>query len=580
MTITKLIVGGFKSIRERTEIPIAPLTLLFGPNSAGKSAVLAALDALSNKLILKKEEESSLIRAIRSFIGESETKAHQHPRLADQEEPLHSHVTLGLDIDSFPSGETSFDGNVDDARRIALALYKALDGSAVRLEIVEAAGCRFVSSVLVDGQKLVEFVDAYTYLAASPSGTDSLDGDATVDVICNPLIVNDHWDALILQTNHPFWAKSELASRFAVLRRLTNEHLSSFAQKTVADEVDGHGTVIRTVCDLFHARGWGGEHLSAQERSLRDLAMHGEAGESAETTSARTRLREAMLVVDLVCASVSFLVYQMRFIAHKELEFARVIGDRKVLANEDVTTEFDLPHSGDLRGPRLQDYAAWLGLLRAGGDIAPEVVMTAVRARDDFINDTLRHDFFPARGYQVKPEVWQIASNILLNRYDSEPDDGSDRVKVSLFVEDANGRVLNFSEVGSGVSYVLPVLVSLWGADRSWIEQPELHLHPAAQCELGDVVIRAFNRGRFSIIETHSEHLLLRVLRRIRQTSNGTADDTELKCLPEAVSILYFEPLPDGSTKVRTIRVSRDGDFMDRWPHGFFSERDRELLDE
>jgi hypothetical protein len=308
--------------------------------------------------------------------------------------------------------------------------------------------------------------------------------------------------------------------------------------------------------------------------------MHGGAGESGNTTSARSKLREAMLVVDLVCASVSFLVYQMRFIAHKELEFARVIGDRKVLTDEDVTTEFELSQSGDLRGPRLQDYAAWLGVHRAGEHIAPAEVMTAVCAGDDFINDTLLHDFFPARGYQVKPEVWQIPSNVLLNRSDCKPDDRSDRIKVSLFLEDANGRVLNFSEVGSGVSYVLPVLVSLWGADRSWIEQPELHLHPAAQCELGDMVIRAFNRGRFSITETHSEHLLLRVLRRIRQTSNGTADDAELKCHPEAVSILYFEPLPDGSTKIRPIRVSRSGDFMDRWPHGFFSERDRELLDE
>ena len=118
------------------------------------------------------------------------------------------------------------------------------------------------------------------------------------------------------------------------------------------------------------------------------------------------------------------------------------------------------------------------------------------------------------------------------------------------------------------------------GAERSWIEQPELHLHPAAQCELGDVVIRAFHRGRFSIIETHSEHMLLRVLKRIRMTSEGKALDPELKCLPEAVSVLYFDPLPDGSTAIRQLRISRGGDFMDRWPAGFFEERDRELFDE
>jgi hypothetical protein len=473
--------------------------------------------------------------------------------------------------------KTSFDGNIDDARRIALDLYRALDGSALRLEFIEAGG-RFLSTVSVDRQKLVEFVDAATYLEANPPGADSPDGDAVGDMTGDQLIRNDNWDALVLQTDHPLWANSELAPKFAKLKRLTSGSLNSFTQEAVAVEGDGGGVVIRTVSDLFHARGWGEQQLF--ERSLRDVVLHGAAGESAETTSVRTELLEAMLVVDLICASVSFLVYQMRFIAHKELEFARVVGDRKVLADEDLTTEFDLPQSGDLGGPRLHDYAAWLGVLRAGDDVASAKVMTAVRERDDFVNDTLRHDFFPARGYQVKPEVWQITTTRLLDREAAQSGDVSERLKVSLFLEDANGRVLDFFEVGSGVSYVLPVLVALWGADRSWIEQPELHLHPAAQCELGDVVIRAFNRGRFSIIETHSEHLLLRVLRRIRQTSNGTADDPELKCHPEAVSILYFEPLPDGSTKVRPIRVSRGGDFMDRWPQGFFSERDRELLDE
>ena len=576
MPITKLIVGGFKSIRERTEIPIAPLTLLFGPNSAGKSAVLAALDALSKKLTEKTKDEVWFVQVLLRSLS-VQSNAHQHPPQADQDEPSRSHVTLGLEIDSFPSGETSFDGSINDARRIALDLYRALNGSTLRLEFIEA-GVRFVSTVSVDGQKLVEFVDATTYLEANPSGADSPDGDAVGYTIGNQLIRNDHWDALVLQTDHPFWANSELASWFAELRRLTSGSLNSFTQEAVAVEVDGGGVVIRTVSDLFHARGWGEQQLF--ERSLRDVVLHRAGGESAETTSVRTKLLEATLVVDLICASVSFLVYQMRFIAHKELEFARVVGDRKVLADEDLTTEFDLPQSGDLGGSRLHDYAAWLGVLRAGEHIASAKVMTAVRERDDFINDTLRHDFFPARGYQVKPEVWQITTTLLLDRDAAQSGDGSERLKVSLFLEDANGRVLDFSEVGSGVSYVLPVLVSLWGADRSWIEQPELHLHPAAQCELGDVAIRAFNRGRFSIIETHSEHLLLRVLRRIRQTSNGTATDPELKCHPEAVSILYFEPLLDGSTKVRPIRVSRGGDFMDRWPHGFFSERDRELLDE
>lgn len=217
-------------------------------------------------------------------------------------------------------------------------------------------------------------------------------------------------------------------------------------------------------------------------------------------------------------------------------------------------------------------------MVKAGADLVPKQAFAAIRAIDDFVNEALRSDFFPSRGYQVHAAVSHVVITGVLER---EPEDSSEEelLKVTLYLKDANGRNLDFDQVGSGVSYVMPILVSLWGADRSWIEQPELHLHPAAQCELGDAFVRAFNRGKFSIVETHSEHILLRVLRRIRQTAGGGAADDDLKCHPEAVSVLYFEPQEDGSTVIRPLRVTRGGDFMDRWPAEFFEERDRELFD-
>ena len=60
------------------------------------------------------------------------------------------------------------------------------------------------------------------------------------------------------------------------------------------------------------------------------------------------------------------------------------------------------------------------------------------------------------------------------------------------------------------------------------VEQPELHVHPAVQVALGDVFIDGIkNRNRTMLIETHSEHLLLRLLRRVRETNvrNSTNGD-------------------------------------------------------
>lgn len=168
---------------------------------------------------------------------------------------------------------------------------------------------------------------------------------------------------------------------------------------------------------------------------------------------------------------------------------------------------------------------------------------------------------------------------------EDEPDDAPELpasiVRINLV--DSKGRKFSFDEVGSGLGYVLPVLCS--AAKHSWgpvlIQQPELHLHPALQAAMGDVLVDASRQGYSTlIVETHSEHLLLRVLKRVRQSSASAQIPDQLRIASDEVTVLYFNPLPDGTSEVKHLRVSRDGDFMDRWPRGFFEERDRELFDE
>ena len=82
------------------------------------------------------------------------------------------------------------------------------------------------------------------------------------------------------------------------------------------------------------------------------------------------------------------------------------------------------------------------------------------------------------------------------------------------------------------------------------------------------------------IIETHSEHLLLRILKRIRQTYDEALYDERLLINSDDVTVLYFNSSPEGSTTVKRLRISKDGEFMDRWPRGFFEERYEDLFDE
>ena len=112
------------------------------------------------------------------------------------------------------------------------------------------------------------------------------------------------------------------------------------------------------------------------------------------------------------------------------------------------------------------------------------------------------------------------------------------------------------------------------------MQQPELHLHPALQASIADIFIDSLDKDGALIIETHSEHLILRILRRIRQSTTGSSTNDQLALSAKNVTVLYFDSLPDSSTSIKRIRISEDGEFLDRWPHGFFEERDRELFDE
>jgi len=72
-------------------------------------------------------------------------------------------------------------------------------------------------------------------------------------------------------------------------------------------------------------------------------------------------------------------------------------------------------------------------------------------------------------------------------------------------------------------------------------------------------------RNQF-IIETHSEHLALRLQRRVR----------EKLLSPKDISVVYVSRGPNGAT-ARPLRLDEDGDFIDDFPGGFFPERLREL---
>ena len=177
-------------------------------------------------------------------------------------------------------------------------------------------------------------------------------------------------------------------------------------------------------------------------------------------------------------------------------------------------------------------------------------------------------------------------TNKLLEEYDDIKEDNlisyiadkfSKQTIEELIIKDLRtDTTVSHRDIGVGISQVLPVLVSAYASKNAVIaiEQPELHLHPALQSEIADVFIEtAKENNNTYLIETHSEHLLLRIMRRIRETTNDELPDGVIPITPNDVQILFVMPAQNVSGSViKKIDLSYEGELIDEWPGGFFEE--------
>jgi hypothetical protein len=133
-----------------------------------------------------------------------------------------------------------------------------------------------------------------------------------------------------------------------------------------------------------------------------------------------------------------------------------------------------------------------------------------------------------------------------------------------------DAQPVNYADVGFGISQILPILVACLDKRPSTIliEQPELHIHPRLQAKLGSLFEEAINTFHHQVIvETHSEHLMLRIQKLMKAK----------KFTPTNVSVLYVSRGENGSS-VQRLDMNEEGEFLDPWPMGFFPERLQEML--
>lgn len=134
---------------------------------------------------------------------------------------------------------------------------------------------------------------------------------------------------------------------------------------------------------------------------------------------------------------------------------------------------------------------------------------------------------------------------------------------------------VKITDIGFGVSQVLPALVLAFYCpphSTVWMEQPEIHLHPQVQAELADVFISAVqarengrSRNTQLIIESHSEHFLNRLQRRVADETINSDDVA-----------IYFARREGGATDLEPLQMNLYGD-IENWPENFFGDEMADL---
>lgn len=135
-----------------------------------------------------------------------------------------------------------------------------------------------------------------------------------------------------------------------------------------------------------------------------------------------------------------------------------------------------------------------------------------------------------------------------------------------------NSPPVPITDLGFGVSQVVPVLVLCYYAPEGStliLEQPEIHLHPSVQAGLADVFLDAIKeRGLQLIVESHSEHFLRRLQRRVAEGKVNSKD----------IAIYFCELDEEGVSQISKLEMNPFGEIAN-WPKDFFGDMTGDMIE-
>ncbi|MDB4324740.1 DUF3696 domain-containing protein [bacterium] len=523
---------NFKAFRGPVDIELAPITLLFGANSSGKSSILQALQVLKQTRDHSPYESTLLPRIDNGIIDLGSFSDFVFDHDARQA------VSIGLEVDPWSSGYEDGDPDSLDAEptrspvMLSLEFVRPTPDQSIHIEAFEVSISRGriarfeqadLSQHILGGEFECTWVtDDPSLWSATWKRAKQSEGRARPD---NTAIALDECERKIGKLSIDFFFDPEVST---VLQNhgVTPDRVESFAME-LAERCESFRKFRASDPSLSEYRARMIEAALRMRPSLEgflptrvDSADPWQVEDQWGLDAVGTAYSAGKSVIDLLSRYVpisSLRVAPQRWYAHRGIT----------------------PKHVDLSGALLPDL-----LFR----------------RPELLEQT---------------NAWLKRMDVGYSLHvDKIGRDSSDLFEIRLRdLRRAKGVDVGLTDVGFGVSQLLPIVVQcVAGVEQLVsIEQPEVHVHPRLQAEIGDLIFDASRGDRCNqfIVETHSEHLVLRLQRKVR----------EGKLPPDDLAILYVERGDNGST-VKRLHLDEEGEFIDEWPGGFFPERLRELFSE
>ena len=580
MRLTCIEIENFKGISTRQSIELKPITLLFGPNSAGKSTILQALHYLREILERRNTDPDQTIAGGLTDLGGFTTFVHDH----DLTLPIVLRVQLLLEDEQ---------GN----ERLPLN-----SGGSVNEESLNDLQVRYIAG------EIAEFgINSFVKRVG-----------LTLEVRWSDLIQSAYVALLEIQMNGETLAMIKSPPQKGRAQLSSFDFTHPLLQEIIYSDDDIGPFEGEEILSPEEAEELLGDPLSSPlGREIWELSRELSADSSVpedQDTDFRIAVKtplgalpdlDQLLDLDLVEIDSSVREAGEFKIEQQRRKGLSLLLDEMILGPVRIVRDYlnAMTYIGPLRDIPDRGYQARLSADEsrwAQGLAAWDLLHTDKEEKLlNEVNVWLSGEQKLQTGYSlVKTQIREIPVPSPMSQYFEHgltEDDIGDvqelyallNLRTVIALRDVyKGIIVAPRDVGVGISQMIPVIVGCL-RDKGGImviEQPELHIHPAIQVRLGDLFIYTaqyrknhVNSGKSLFIETHSEHIILRMLRRIRETTENELPPGTIGLKPDDLSVIYVDKTEEG-VQLRNLRVDEEGEFIDRWPKGFFDERTDELF--